>query len=1111
MKFYKIFLIISSLLLLTDVGFILLNHHAARRAFEVSIQQRAIRQRSAFELALKMELDSMLKLATFVAKDEEIQQLFLKGKRALAREGGGSGGEQTRHYREKLFEAVAPAWKQMHDEFHVRQFHFHLGPGSLSFLRVHSREKFGDRMDDLRHIIVDTHRDHQPRVGFETGRVYAGLRGVAPVFARDGRAGGTRTYVGALEVGTSFHRMLDILDREMDIGLAVLLKEAHVHESMWREMIHKVFEKISRHCACVVEASSRPGQINQLLRESQLFPIEIPALLTEVVYLNSRETVKTPYTVVHFPLRDYRGLRDREAEYVGRVMMWSPVEGELAAFNESIRNSLILGIAGFLVMEFLLWGSLRLIIGHTHRQVARRTQALTESENRLRRFVESLNAILWELDLSSGRFTYVSPQAEKILGYPAGQWRDMVFWQQHIHVADRDWAMNYCQDATEQGRDHEFDYRMLTEEGKIVWLHDIVTVHKDGRGKPIRLSGLMVDVSATKATEEALRRSENRLREAERFSRAIIDALASPLCVLDERTTVLMVNQAWRDFARSNPPPPENYGLGTNYLEICEAARGEGEQEAGLFADGLRRVLYGQAPHFTLEYPCPTAAGPRWFQASITRFPEGGPVRLVVVHEDISNCKRSEEQAASANQAKSSFLANMSHELRTPLNAVLGYAQILVQDPQLDQEILDKIIIIQRSGEYLLTLINDILDLSKIEAGHLELNPHEMSLPAFFDEIVHLFRQRAAQKEVLFQYEVHHSSTTAGRAAFPVIVRADEKRLRQVLLNLISNAMKFTSRGHITLQVIYLEAGIRIVVEDSGRGIAVRDLEKIFQPFRQVGEQEQEGTGLGLSICRKLVNLMGGELQVSSVPGQGSRFWFEIPLEVLESSRSRDIGQVRARQFRIVGFRGGHIRIMVVDDVALNRHLIYEFLSPLGFEIIQAENGKDALKKAVETPPDVILMDLRMPVMNGLQAIGPLRAQPGFEKIPIIAMSAGVFNEQREDALRAGYNAFISKPLQLEILLETLGKYCNIEWIEEEIVREAVNNESELSLPGKGEIARLLKVVNSGDILAILDTLHQSLEQAPEPLIPFYRQAIKLAKNFHLSELKNILEDHLQS
>ncbi|MBD2541539.1 response regulator [Coleofasciculus sp. FACHB-SPT36] len=365
--------------------------------------------------------------------------------------------------------------------------------------------------------------------------------------------------------------------------------------------------------------------------------------------------------------------------------------------------------------------------------------------------------------------------------------------------------------------------------------------------------------------------------------------------------------------------------------------------------------------------------------------------RTLKLQQEIRDRQKAEQAAQSANRAKSEFLANMSHELRTPLNGILGYAQILKRDKTLNEPQKDGLGVIHQCGEHLLTLINDILDLSKIEARKMELHRSNFHFPQFLEGIVELCRIRAQQKDIYLTYQPI--------APLPMAVQGDEKRLRQVLINLLSNAIKFTTTGGVTFQASYQDGTFRFQVEDTGVGMASEQLEEIFLPFHQVGERDRksEGTGLGLAISRQLVQMMGSEIKVNSILGKGSVFYFDLDLPLVD--QWADVTQIDERP--IIGYLGDKRKILIADDQWENRSILVKMLEPLGFEIREATDGLDCITKAQEWQPHVILMDLMMPALNGLEATRRIRKSPDL-KVVVIATSASVFDCDQQQSFQAG-------------------------------------------------------------------------------------------------------------
>jgi signal transduction histidine kinase/DNA-binding NarL/FixJ family response regulator len=405
-----------------------------------------------------------------------------------------------------------------------------------------------------------------------------------------------------------------------------------------------------------------------------------------------------------------------------------------------------------------------------------------------------------------------------------------------------------------------------------------------------------------------------------------------------------------------------------------------------------------------------------------------------VLQEEIAERKRIGEAlntaklaAESANQAKSSFIARMSHELRTPLTAILGYAQLLKLDDDVSAEQHEGLDIIEQSGDHLLTLINDVLDMAAIEAGKLTVNTQDVELAGFLQRISDMVRVRTEQKGLDFIYEAYDFQTQTPLASLPQVVSGDPKLIRQVLINLLGNAVKFTDQGHIVFRVGPAAASrVRFEIEDSGIGMAEDALQTIFQPFQQVSDRERqaEGTGLGLAISHNLIELMGGSLQVSSSLGVGSTFYFELELPVVNTSQTAPPEPER----RIVGISGTAPRLLLVDDNDLNRAVLSTLLRPLGFQVSEAQDGAEALQLAKERPLDAVITDLMMPVMDGFEMTQALRTDDHLKKLVIIATSASVFNEDREKSMQAGCNDFLAKPIKPKALLAMLEHYLNITW-----------------------------------------------------------------------------------
>jgi signal transduction histidine kinase/DNA-binding NarL/FixJ family response regulator len=398
--------------------------------------------------------------------------------------------------------------------------------------------------------------------------------------------------------------------------------------------------------------------------------------------------------------------------------------------------------------------------------------------------------------------------------------------------------------------------------------------------------------------------------------------------------------------------------------------------------------------------------------------------------------ERTRQAAEAANRAKSAFLANMSHEIRTPLNAILGYAHILGGDADLNARQVAAVNTIADSGHHLLGLIDDVLDLSKIEAGRMELQERDFDLIALIDGISKMFEGRCQEKGLAWRVEWREDGRAPGDSEPPswLIVHGDEGKLRQVFINLFSNSVKFTESGDVVLRVDTVRttastAHITFHAIDTGIGIAAADQVKIFSAFDQAeSNARREGTGLGLSIAQKQVELMGGQLAVESKPGMGSRFFFTLSF-ALASSPGTAAGKKQARIMHLA--KGFSVRALIVDDVPDNRAVLAHMLQAIGVDVEAAEDGREALEYIAAHCPDIVFMDIWMPKMDGLCAAQHLIETYGQERPKLVAVSASALRHERERYFAAGFDDFISKPIDARQIYQCLASLLHVEFMSE--------------------------------------------------------------------------------
>ena len=793
-----------------------------------------------------------------------------------------------------------------------------------------------------------------------------------------------------------------------------------------------------------------------------------------------------------------------------------------------------------------------------HRQT---DETLRESEQRFRlAFNDAATGMA--LVAPDGHFLKVNKALCQITGYSEAELLAKTL-QEITHSDDQQTDLDYVrQILAGEIRTYQIEKRYLHSLGHEIWIFMSASLVRDSFGQPLYFIAQIKEITQRKQAEQLLKeynrnleakvaeRTEE-LQQKEQFLRSIYEGIEAAIFVVD-----VLEDREFR-FVGLNPTHERMSGLRSSKLSGKTPEEVLPSKEAQAVLEKYHTCV-AKGERITYEEGLRLQGKETWWITNLTPLWEANSriYRLIGTSFNITERKQVEvaleqalEAADAANRAKSQFIANMSHELRTPLNAILGFTQLLNRDTNLTSYQKEQLGIINHSGEHLLTLINDILEMSKIEAGVIQLNPNQFDLYFLLTTLEDMLQIKAQAKGLELVFDL--------AADVPQYVAADESKLRQVLINLLGNAIKFTQEGRVSLEVGVWGAGgvggdektkrcethqtqgkfpipnsqfpipkqqitknqqpktISFAVKDTGHGIAADELGSIFDAFVQTetGRKSHEGTGLGLAISKRFVELMGGKLTVNSTLGKGATFKFEVPVTPTQKTEIKQ----QHSQARVIGLAPQQLtyRILVVEDKWESRYLLVKLLENIGFEVMEATNGQEAIVLWERYSPHLIFMDLRMPIMDGYEATKHIKAYLQGQATVIIALTASSFEERQGIVMTAGYDDFIRKPFHEAVLLEKIAKHLGVQYVYEENEQLSANSHQSKSKANNYELSveslsvmptEWISQLHRAALIGDYDEIIILIEHIPEPHAEFKLAIADLVDKFRLEVIIDLTE-----